>query len=124
MTLLTGAKWLDIAADAGLDAILLDGLDPVDGDDDADSGAKLHQRAARMAVLNAPRLRDLDLDLVVSDVITAGGGMAAELLGLPWVELNPHPLYRPSKGLPPLGSGLATGRRVRAAGSATRCFGR
>jgi UDP:flavonoid glycosyltransferase YjiC (YdhE family) len=109
VTLLTGAKWLDIAADAGLDAILLDGLDPVDGDDDEDSGAKLHRRAARMAVLNEPRLRKLDLDLVVSDVITAGGGMAAELLGVPWVELNPHPLYRPSKGLPPLGSGLAPG---------------
>ena len=38
------------------------------------------------------------LDLVVSDVITACGGMAAELLGIPWIELNPHPLYRPSDG--------------------------
>ena len=59
------------------------------------------------------RWRDLAPDLVVSDVITAAGGLAAELLGLPWVELNPHPLYRPSKGLPPLGSGLAPGVGVR-----------
>ena len=66
-----------------------------------------------MAVLNVPVLRDLAPDLVVSDVITACGGLAAELLGLPWVELNPHPLYRPSKGLPPLGSGLAPGVGVR-----------
>jgi UDP:flavonoid glycosyltransferase YjiC (YdhE family) len=112
-TLLTGARWLDAARAVGIHAVLLDGLDPVDGDDDLDSGAKLHRRAARMAVLNAPRLRELNLDLVVSDVITAAGGMAAELLGLGWVELNPHPLYRPSKGLPPLGSGLAPGVGIR-----------
>ena len=66
-----------------------------------------------MAVLNVPRLRDLAPDLVVSDVITACGGLAAELMGLPWIELNPHPLYRPSKGLPPMGSGLAPGVGVR-----------
>lgn len=65
-----------------------------------------------MAVLNVPRLADLAPDLVVSDVITASGGMAAELLGIPWVELNPHPLYLPSTGLPPLGSGLAPGKGV------------
>ncbi|MDT5071261.1 MAG: hypothetical protein QOH82_581, partial [Mycobacterium sp.] len=46
-------------------------------------------------------------------VITSCGGMGAEMLGVPWVELNPHPLYRPSKGLPPLGSGLAPGVGVR-----------
>jgi len=50
---------------------------------------------------------------VVSDVITACGGMAAELLGIPWIELNPHPLYRPSTGLPPIGSGLAPGTGIR-----------
>lgn len=112
-TLVTGAQWLDLAGERGVDAMLLTGLDPVEGDDDADSGAKLHRRAARMAVLNERGLADLDLDLVVSDVITSCGGMAAEMLGLPWVELNPHPLYRPSTGLPPLGSGLAPGVGVR-----------
>ena len=59
------------------------------------------------------QLAQLAPDLVVSDVITAAGGFAAELLALPWVELNPHPLYRPSKGLPPVGSGLAAGVGVR-----------
>jgi UDP:flavonoid glycosyltransferase YjiC (YdhE family) len=111
--LLTGVEWLDTARAAGIEAVELDGLDPIDVDDDTDAGAKIHQRAARMAVLNAPRLRDLAPDLVVSDVITACGGLAAELLGLPWIELNPHPLYRPSKGLPPLGSGLAPGVGLR-----------
>jgi len=108
-TLLTGVEWLDTARRAGVDAAELDGLDPTESDDDTDAGAKIHQRAARMAVLNVPRLHELAPDLVVSDVITACGGLAAELMGVPWVELSPHPLYRPSKGLPPVGSGLAPG---------------
>ena len=106
-TLFTGAEWLDAARGAGIDAVELDGLTATD--DDVDAGARIHRRAARMAVLNLPALRDLAPDLVVSDVITAGGGMAAELLRIPWIELNPHPLYLPSKGLPPIGSGLAPG---------------
>jgi UDP:flavonoid glycosyltransferase YjiC (YdhE family) len=107
--LLTGRQWLDTARAVGLEAVELLGLDPVDGDDDDDAGAKLHHRAARMAVLNKPVLQELRPDLVVSDVITVCGGMAAELLGVPWVELSPHPLYRPSTGLPPIGSGLSPG---------------
>ncbi|HYB37094.1 MAG TPA: nucleotide disphospho-sugar-binding domain-containing protein [Mycobacterium sp.] len=108
--LLTGANWFDAARVAGVQAVELDGLEPTD--EDRDAGARIHQRAARMAVLNVPQLRALVPDLVVSDVITAGGGMAAELLGIPWIELNPHPLYLPSKRLPPLGSGLAPGSGV------------
>lgn len=112
-TLLTGTQWLATAAEAGVAAVELLGLDPTGSDDDADAGEKIHRRGARMAVLNAPQLRELAPDLVVSDVITTAGGLSAELLGLPWVELNPHPLYRPSKGLPPVGSGLAPGVGVR-----------
>lgn len=110
-TLFTGMKWLETARAVGVDAVPLDGL--VATDDDLDAGARIHRRAARMAVLNLVALRDLAPDLVVSDVITAGGGMAAELLGIPWIELNPHPLYLPSKGLPPIGSGLAPGTGIR-----------
>ncbi|WP_304113319.1 glycosyltransferase [Mycolicibacterium bacteremicum] len=112
-TLLTGAQWLSTARSAGVQAELLAGLDPDGADDDGDAGAKIHHRAARMAVLNRPGIAALAPDLVVSDVITACGGMAAEQLGVPWVELDPHPLYLPSKGLPPLGSGLAPGEGVR-----------
>ncbi|MGV0792588.1 glycosyltransferase [Mycolicibacterium sp. XJ1819] len=108
-TLFTGVEWLDTAKAAGVAAAELLGLDPTDIDDDADAGAKIHQRAARMAVLNAPLIADLAPDLVVSDVITAAGGLAAELLGIGWIELSPHPLYLPSRGLPPIGSGLALG---------------
>ncbi|MBS4729977.1 glycosyl transferase [Mycobacterium sp. SM1] len=109
-TLLTGANWFDAAHAAGIAAVELDGLEPTE--EDRDAGYRIHRRAARMAVLNVSRLDALAPDLVVSDVITASGGMAAELLGIPWVELNPHPLYLPSKGLPPLGSGLAPGKGV------------
>jgi UDP:flavonoid glycosyltransferase YjiC (YdhE family) len=112
-TLLTGTERLGTARAAGVDGVELDGLDPTAADDDTDAGAKIHQRAARMAVLNVPRLRDMAPDLVVSDVITACGGLAAELMGLPWIELSPSPLYRPSKGLPPVGSGLAPGVGLR-----------
>jgi len=111
--LMTGLRWLDSARGAGVDAVELMGLDPDEGDDDTDAGAKIHHRAARMAVLNLPELRRLEPDLVVSDVITVCGGMAAELMGVPWVELSPHPLYLPSEGLPPIGSGLAPGIGVR-----------
>lgn len=112
-TLFTGAQWLDTARAAGVQARLLEGLDPDEQDDDGDAGAKIHHRAARMAQLNVPGLRSTAPDLVVSDVITACGGLAAELLGLPWIELVPHPLYLPSRGLPPLGSGLAPGVGLR-----------
>src|SRR5580698_5922556 len=112
-TLLTGTEWLDTARAVGVEAVELAGLDPTQDDDDSDAGAKIHQRAARMAVLNRAQLQAMEPDLVVSDVITACGGMAAELLGIPWIELNPHPLYRPSKGLPPIGSGLAPGTGIR-----------
>lgn len=112
-TLLTGVEWLDTARVAGVEAAELLGLDPTPLDDDRDAGAKIHRRAARMAVLNAPQIRELGVDLVVSDVITACGALAAEMLALPWVELNPHPLYLPSKGLPPIGSGLAPGVGLR-----------
>jgi UDP:flavonoid glycosyltransferase YjiC (YdhE family) len=107
--LLTGRQRLDAARSTGIEAVELLGLDPDDGDDDEDAGAKIHHRAARMALLNKPVLQRLGPDLVVSDVITTCGGMVAELLGVPWVELSPHPLYLPSAGLPPIGSGLAPG---------------
>ncbi len=122
--LMTGTQWSGIAAAAGVEAIELVGLNPEESDDEDDAGARIHQRAARMAMLNRPVLQDLQPDLVVSDVITACGGMAAELLGIPWVELSPHPLYLPSRGLPPLGSGLApgTGLRGRLRDAAMRGF--
>lgn len=49
--LLTGADRLDTVRAAGIEAAELAGLEPEETDDDTDAGAKIHQRAARMAVL-------------------------------------------------------------------------
>lgn len=112
-TLFTGMRWLDAAEAVGIPARLLQGLAPRPVDDDGDAGRRIHERAAYIATLLAPDLDALAPDLVVSDILTAGGGLAADLCGTPWVELSPHPLYAASKGLPPIGSGLAPGVGVR-----------
>ncbi|MFE3544866.1 glycosyltransferase [Nocardia sp. NPDC059177] len=111
--LFTGPRWLEPARAAGISVRRLKGLAPRATDDDADAGARIHERAAHIATENLPELSAMLPDLIVSDVLTAGGGMAAERLRLPWVELSPHPLYLPSKALPPIGSGLAPGAGVR-----------
>lgn len=111
--LFTGSRWIEPARRAGLDARLLKGLTPRPEDDDMDAGQRIHSRAAFISTELLPDLQIADVDLVVSDILTAGGGLAAERLGVPWVELSPHPLYAPSKGLPPIGSGLAPGVGVR-----------
>ncbi|MEU2000110.1 glycosyltransferase [Rhodococcus sp. NPDC019627] len=111
--LFTGARWIEPARAAGVPTELLRGLAPRPIDDDLDAGARIHGRAAHISTELLPDLRAMNPDLVVSDILTAGGGMAAERLGIPWIELSPHPLYAPSKGLPPIGSGLAPGTGVR-----------
>lgn len=112
-TVMTGEQWRRAAHAQGIGFIALRGLAPRECDDDADAGTKLHARAAHMASLIVGDVRAMRPHLVVADTITVAGGMAAELLGVPWVELIPHPLYLPSRGLPPIGSGLAPGRGVR-----------
>lgn len=107
--LFTGPRWFDAARAAGIGARRLKGLAPRAIDDDTDAGQRIHERAAHISTEILPELSAMLPELVVSDVLTAGGGMAAERLGVPWVELSPHPLYLPSKGLPPIGSGLAPG---------------
>lgn len=107
-TVFTGKRWAHVDLGSASSAEL-PGLAAADDDDDDDAGAKLSTRAARMAVLLEPHLATR-YDVVVSDVITRAGGWAAELAGLPWCELSPHPLYEQSRGLPPIGMGLAAGR--------------
>ena len=107
--LFTSTRWREAAADAGVAWAELPGLAPRPDDDDADQGQRLHARAAYMSTPLRTELQKLRPDLVVGDVLTAAGGLAAERLGVPWVQLCPHPLYLPSRGLPPIGSGLAPG---------------
>ncbi|QIS13902.1 glycosyltransferase [Nocardia arthritidis] len=111
--LFTGPRWFAQAKAAGIAVRRLKGLAPRPNEDDADAGRRIHERAAHISTEILPDLGAMLPELVVSDVLTAGGGMAAERLGVPWVELSPHPLYLPSKALPPIGSGLAAGVGVR-----------
>ncbi|HMA45779.1 MAG TPA: hypothetical protein VKP11_00990, partial [Frankiaceae bacterium] len=71
---------------------------------------RLYGQAARTARPLADVLRGWRPDLVVCDLLLVGGGFAAELSGLPWVELIPHALPDQSRHLPPTWSGLAPGR--------------
>lgn len=109
----TGTRWGPAAERRGLTVRELPGLAARPGDDDTDAGAKLSTRAARMALELAPVLARGGYDLVFSDSITLAGGWAAELTGLPWIELSSHPLYDQSRGLPPIGAGLAVGTGLR-----------
>ncbi|MCF8610833.1 glycosyl transferase [Gordonia sp. HY285] len=109
----TGTRWLADGARCGVDVRELPGLVALPGEDDEDAGAKLSARAARMALALAPELAEAGVDLVISDVITRAGGWAAELVGIPWIELSPHPLYEQSRGLPPIGAGMDVGIGVR-----------
>jgi UDP:flavonoid glycosyltransferase YjiC (YdhE family) len=108
----TGGRWVSEESRSGASVRELPGLAALPGEDDDDAGAKLSARAARMALALAPELAESGVDLVVSDVITRAGGWAAELLGVPWIELSPHPLYEQSCGLPPIGAGMAAGTTV------------
>ncbi|MCK0440433.1 glycosyl transferase [Gordonia alkaliphila] len=105
----TGLRWETAAARRGLLVRDLPGLAARPDEDDSDAGAKLSVRAARMALELAPLLALERIDLVVSDSITLAGGWAAELTGLPWIELSSHVLYDQSRGLPPIGAGMAVG---------------
>ncbi|MFD6455174.1 glycosyl transferase, partial [Nocardia sp. NPDC060220] len=50
--LFTGPRWLDQARSAGLSVRKLKGLAPRPTDDDADAGARIHERAAHIATEN------------------------------------------------------------------------
>jgi len=104
VTMLCGPDW-----DEGLrrDGVHTSTLPFVGTDDDrGDFGHRLHDRAAQMAGPTASLLRDYRAEGVVADALTVCGGLAAELAGLPWVELVPHPLAELSRDLPPPGTGL------------------
>jgi UDP:flavonoid glycosyltransferase YjiC (YdhE family) len=78
--------------------------------DDADIGHRLWVRAGQMAVPLAEQLRAFAPDLVLLDTLTRAGAFAAELLGLPWIELIPHHLDDPDPAIPPVGLGRPLAR--------------
>ncbi|HSP37126.1 MAG TPA: nucleotide disphospho-sugar-binding domain-containing protein [Frankiaceae bacterium] len=104
----TGVSWLPALERAGLPAEHLPLLkaDPRD----AIFGFRLYGRAAEQARPLADQLTAAGVEAIVSDTLTVAGAFAADLMGVPWVELIPHPLQDYSVGLPAPGAGLQRGR--------------
>jgi UDP:flavonoid glycosyltransferase YjiC (YdhE family) len=104
----TGVQWLPALARGGADGRRIPGIamphPPPNPEPDA--VRRLRQTSRRLAPQIAQILRDFKPHLVVSDVMTPSGGLAAGLLGVPWMQLVPHPVQDPSRRLPPSGSGL------------------
>lgn len=75
----------------------------------ADLGYRLWELGGRLAPATADVLRGLDAGVVVVDTLTQSGAMAAELVGLPWVEVIPHHLPDPDMAIPPVGLGRLPG---------------
>lgn len=82
---LTGASCIDRLTAQGVRAELLPGADTTLRYRHPDDAAAA--TAATVALL-----RDWEPDLLVADVKTPVGAFAAEILGLPWVQLHPHPI--------------------------------
>ncbi len=81
--------------------------------DDGDFGHRLWTRAGQMAPPLAALLRPWEPDAVVTDVLTTVGALAADLLGLPWVEVSPHHCTDPDPLVAPIGLGLGPARTAR-----------
>lgn len=110
----TGGNWLGALERDGIPAVAMPHPPP---NPEPDAVRRLRQTSRRLAPQIAAALDQLQPEVIVSDVMTPSGGLAAGLLGVPWIELVPHPVQDPSPFLPPAGSGLkpATGplRRLR-----------
>jgi UDP:flavonoid glycosyltransferase YjiC (YdhE family) len=102
--LCTGAAWLPALARDGIPAIA---MPHPPRNPEPDGVRRLRQTSRRLAPEIADSLGDFAPDVVVADVMTPSGGLAAGLLDVPWIQLVPHPLQDPSRFLPPSGSGMA-----------------
>jgi UDP:flavonoid glycosyltransferase YjiC (YdhE family) len=59
-----------------------------------------------------PLLRELEPDVVVSDILTLAPALSAELEGRPWATLVPHVYPPPDERLPPYGLGAMPPRKA------------
>ncbi len=108
VVVLTGGERLADVAEAGLKAEEL----PLEWPDDrhADIGYRLWELAGRLAPATADVLARHRPDVVVVDTLTQSGAMAAEMLGVAWVEVVPHHLPDPDPAIPPVGLGRLPAR--------------
>ncbi|HVE98110.1 MAG TPA: nucleotide disphospho-sugar-binding domain-containing protein [Mycobacteriales bacterium] len=103
----TGARWGADAHAAGPQFVPLPMLEADPRDDDI--GFRLWGRGREMAPALAELLAPYHPQTVVADAITVPGWFAADLLGVPRIELFATTLQVPSRALPPPGSGLLPG---------------
>ncbi len=69
-----------------------------------------HEAAARGALEMLPNLRAFAPDVVVADVLSMAGSLAAELAGVPFATLVPHLYHVAGPTDPPFGSGFVPAR--------------
>ena len=105
---ISGAQWGTHVARAGLEFLPIRDIAPEPRD--VDFGWVLWGRSKALAPGIAESLRSWRAEAAVVDTITVPGWFAADLAGIPRVELVPHGLQAPSRYLPPPGTGLAPGR--------------
>lgn len=104
----SGTQWSAPAMAAGLDFVPIG--DVTRQPKDVDFGWVLWGRSREMAPGLADSLRTWSAEAAVVDTVTVAGWFAADLAGIPRIELVPHGLQAPSRYLPPPGTGLAPGR--------------
>lgn len=99
----TGRAHRDSGTTVGVDVRELPPLPPTD--QDVDLGHRFWGRAVEMAPLLVSTLRAWRPDVVVTDTLLRAGGLAAQLIDIPAVELVGHHLPDPAGDLPPVGLG-------------------
>jgi len=64
-----------------------------------------YQAAVRAARATVPLIDEVDPDVVVTDILTVAGSLAAQMSGRPWATLVPHVLPTGEPGMPPYSTG-------------------
>jgi UDP:flavonoid glycosyltransferase YjiC (YdhE family) len=104
----SGTQWEEPVRREGIAFVPIDLHAP--SEKDFDFGFVLWERSQQLAPGIARSLREFGATLAVVDSITVAGWFAADLAGVPRVELVPTSFQEPSRFLPPPGTGLAPGR--------------
>lgn len=65
----------------------------------------LYESAAKATSKTVPLVRDFEPDVLIADILTAVGGLAAGVTGTPFATLIPHVLPTSEPGLPPYSIG-------------------
>jgi UDP:flavonoid glycosyltransferase YjiC (YdhE family) len=103
----SGTQWREPVEREGLAFVPIDLFAPDPRDDDF--GFVLWERSKQLAPGIARSMTEFGAELAVVDSITVPGWFAADLAGVPRVELVPTSYQEPSRFLPPPGTGLARG---------------